>query len=191
MAKKSTATRQQSTTPRRPQTARPSNVTLVRASSPAAETEKAAATPSSTPVGAAQAQAQAQTKTATPGTVAAKKPAVEKSAAEKPAAEKRAPTAPTAPAVVRPRAPEINTRPKSSPPRPQSSQQQGQLAGGSAAAKAQAVRVARARAVQRARTANLVTPEHYSYVIRDLKLIAALACAMVIVLIVLHFALPA
>ncbi len=54
-----------------------------------------------------------------------------------------------------------------------------------APAKAQASRVARARVTQRARTANLVTPEHYSYVINDLKLIAGLVISMVLVIIVL------
>lgn len=184
MAKKSTATRQQSTPPRRPQTAsrpssaRPSNVTLVRASKPA-EAEKPV-TASSPALGAT---AEAKSKTAASAATTAKKPA-----AEKPVPERRAPTTPVA---TRPRAPEITTRPKPAATRPQTSQQQTQPAPGSAAAKAQAVRIARARAVQRARTANLVTPEHYSYVARDLKLIAVLACAMVIVLIVLHFTLPA
>ena len=54
-----------------------------------------------------------------------------------------------------------------------------------AATKAQASRVARARVTQRARTANLITPEHYSYVINDLKLIAALVISMFAVIIVL------
>jgi hypothetical protein len=51
--------------------------------------------------------------------------------------------------------------------------------------KAQASRVARARVTQRARTANLITPEHYSYVIGDLKLIASLVISMFLVIIVL------
>lgn len=54
-----------------------------------------------------------------------------------------------------------------------------------AAPKAQASRVARARVTQRARTANLITPEHYSYVINDLKLIAGLVISMFLVIIVL------
>jgi hypothetical protein len=56
--------------------------------------------------------------------------------------------------------------------------------------KAQAARVARARATQRARTANLISPTNYSYVLNDLKLIAGLAVAMFAVIIILHFALP-
>lgn len=58
------------------------------------------------------------------------------------------------------------------------------------APRAQASRVARARATQRARTANLINPEHYGYVINDLKLIAALAVTMFAIIIVLHFVLP-
>ncbi len=57
-------------------------------------------------------------------------------------------------------------------------------------ARAQAVRVARARAAQRVRVANMITPEHYSYVLGDLKLIGSLAAAMFAVIIILHFALP-
>jgi hypothetical protein len=57
--------------------------------------------------------------------------------------------------------------------------------------RAEATRVARAKATQRAQRAFVVTPEHFSYVISDLKLIAALASAMFIVLIILHFTLPA
>lgn len=183
MAKKSTATRQQSTTPRRPQTAsrlssaRPANVTLVRATKPAEEEKAVASTASATSTPPA-ASADTKPKASMPSSTSPKKPAAEK-------------RVPGVPATMRPRAPEITTRPKAPAPRPQASQQQAQPAPGSAAAKAQAVRIARARAVQRARTANLVTPEHYSYVARDLKLIAVLACAMVIVLIVLHFTLPA
>jgi hypothetical protein len=56
--------------------------------------------------------------------------------------------------------------------------------------KAQAARVARARATQRARAANLISPTNYSYVPNDLKLIAGLAVAMFAVIIILHFALP-
>ena len=57
--------------------------------------------------------------------------------------------------------------------------------------KAQAARVARARATQRARAANLINPKNYSYVRNDLKLIAGLAIAMFAVIIILHFTLPA
>lgn len=53
----------------------------------------------------------------------------------------------------------------------------------------QANRIARARATQRARTAYQITPEHYSYVLRDLRLTAALAALMFSVIIILHFVL--
>jgi hypothetical protein len=179
MAKKSTATRQHSMPSRRPQTAKPSTaktssgVTLVRTIQPGEEPKANTAPKPDTATPAADSRASAPVR----------KPTAAKSAPAKPAI--------TTPAVTRPRAPEISTRPKASAPRPQPSHQQSQPAAGSAAAKAQAVRIARARAVQRARSANLVTPEHYSYVIRDLKLIAVLASLMVLTLIVLHFTLPA
>lgn len=54
-----------------------------------------------------------------------------------------------------------------------------------------AARVARARATQRARAATHITPDHYAYVINDLKVIAALAIAMFVIIIALHFILPA
>lgn len=51
-------------------------------------------------------------------------------------------------------------------------------------------RLARARATQRARQANLISAEHYSYVLGDLKLVVALALSAFIVLIALTFVLP-
>jgi hypothetical protein len=53
----------------------------------------------------------------------------------------------------------------------------------------QATRVARARATQRARAANVITPQHYAYVLKDLRLIAGLAGSMFLVIIILHFVL--
>lgn len=50
-------------------------------------------------------------------------------------------------------------------------------------------RAARAQAVQRARAVNLISAEHYAYVVNDLKLTAVLAAAMFLVIIVLHFVL--
>ena len=50
--------------------------------------------------------------------------------------------------------------------------------------------MARARATQRSRTANLINPEHFNYVLGDLRLILAVAVLFAIVLIVLRFALP-
>lgn len=58
------------------------------------------------------------------------------------------------------------------------------------AAKAQAVRIERAKSARRARAANLITPEHYTYVLKDLRLIGALAVLMFTVIVVLHFVLP-
>ena len=57
-------------------------------------------------------------------------------------------------------------------------------------AREQATRLARARATQRARVANMISPEHYSYVLTDLRLILSVAAAFAIILIVLHFVLP-
>jgi hypothetical protein len=52
-------------------------------------------------------------------------------------------------------------------------------------------RVARAQATQRGRAASRVSPEQYSYVKNDLRLIAILAGAMFLFMIILHFVLPA
>jgi hypothetical protein len=56
--------------------------------------------------------------------------------------------------------------------------------------KSQVNRVARAQASQRARAAGQVSPEQYSYVKYDLRLIAILASAMFLFMIILHFLLP-
>jgi hypothetical protein len=53
----------------------------------------------------------------------------------------------------------------------------------------QAARMARARATQRARAANLIIPENYKYVIHDLRLTGILAALMFAVIVVLHFVL--
>jgi len=57
------------------------------------------------------------------------------------------------------------------------------------ASRTQANRVARAQATQRARAANLISAEHYTYVLHDLRLTGILAAAMVLVIIILHFVL--
>ncbi len=88
--------------------------------------------------------------------------------------------------AARPRpleAPKATATPKAAAPKQEVTQSRPRPASD------QAARVARARATQRARTANMITPEHYSYVINDLKLIASLAAAMFMVIIVLHFVL--
>jgi hypothetical protein len=51
-------------------------------------------------------------------------------------------------------------------------------------------RLARARATERARQANLISADHYSYVLGDLKLVVALAVSAFVVLIALTFVLP-
>jgi hypothetical protein len=89
-------------------------------------------------------------------------------------------TRPTAP-VARPSPAQKAARPEPKPEAEAARQQ---------AAKVQAARVARARATQRARAVNVITPEHYSYVLNDLKLIGALALGMFAVILVLHFTLP-
>jgi hypothetical protein len=60
---------------------------------------------------------------------------------------------------------------------------------GSFAAREQEKRVARAKEMRRVRSANVVTPEHYRYVIRDLRMTGILAALMFTVIIVLHFVL--
>jgi hypothetical protein len=57
------------------------------------------------------------------------------------------------------------------------------------AAREQEKRVARAREMRRMRTANVVTAEHYRYVLRDLRLTGVLAAAMFSVIVILHFVL--
>ncbi|HLZ25493.1 MAG TPA: hypothetical protein VKQ30_25500 [Ktedonobacterales bacterium] len=87
-----------------------------------------------------------------------------------------------APVVERPRSLEA---PKSAKPAPRLDTAPAR----SPNARTQASRVARARATQRARAASIITPEHYSYVLKDLRLIAGLALAMFLIIVVLHFVL--
>lgn len=71
------------------------------------------------------------------------------------------------------------TRPTTARPAPQSSH----------AVREQEKKVARAKEMRRVRAANVVTPEHYRYVIRDLRMTGILAAAMFAVIVVLHFVL--
>lgn len=96
--------------------------------------------------------------------------------------EKKPQTASSA-IAPRSRAPEAPKAAAKPAPKPESAQSKPQPN------RVQAARVARARATQRARIANMITPEHYSYVLNDLRLIASLAAAMFVVIIVLHFVL--
>ena len=85
----------------------------------------------------------------------------------------------------RPRVPEVKApRTAPAPKVEASTTRQTQIS------RAQATRVARARAVQNARAAHAIAPEQYSYVLKDLRLIVALATAMFAIIIVLHFVLP-
>lgn len=168
MAKKSSATRH-STAQRRPQASRTPDVALVRTPRPGGE--QAASASASTPPTSQRANG---AKTAPVG------------------AQGQAPKPAATHTIQRPKAPEV-TKPKpANGPRtqPQPRQQPQQMSGGSAAARAQAARVARAKVLQRARAANFVSPERYSYVIGDLKLIAVMAFLMFATLVVLHFVLP-
>ena len=90
-----------------------------------------------------------------------------------------------APSPARPRAVELKDNPKTTRAATKAEQAPARQQGD----RATTARVTRARAAQRARTANLINPENYTYVLSDLKLILTLAAAMFIVLIVLHFAL--
>jgi hypothetical protein len=90
------------------------------------------------------------------------------------------------PATARPRVPEVTKAPggnKSAPSR--TGENAARPAG-----KSQVNRVARAQASQRVRTAGQVSPEQYSYVKYDLRLIGILAAAMFLFMIILHFLLP-
>lgn len=166
---------------RKPQTpgGAASSATLVRA--PGAQPASAPETPSASNVVADTA---APTATATSSSHAAaaataSRPAAttsgERKAAvvERPAAPKPTPAKPAAP---KPAA----ARPAASTARPQAN----------TSTREQNQRLARARATQRARQANLISAEHYSYVLGDLKLIVALAVGALVVLVALTFVLP-
>ncbi|HKW23439.1 MAG TPA: hypothetical protein VJO13_18805, partial [Ktedonobacterales bacterium] len=60
---------------------------------------------------------------------------------------------------------------------------------GTHASREQERRVARAKEMRRIREANMVTAEHYRYVLLDLRLTGILAALMFTVIIVLHFVL--
>lgn len=126
------------------------------------------APPSATPSARSNATPSGATRPATPKPAAAaseRKAAVaERPAAPKPAAPKPAAAAPK-PAAPRPQPAAVSTR------------EQNQ-------------RLARARATQRARQANLISAESYSYVLGDLKLIVVLALSALVILIALTFVLP-
>lgn len=160
MSKKSTAARQSQGGRRPPATAKQASVALVRAPRP----EQGAL-------------AEAQPEMRTAKTAEQDRPTHAAKAAGSP---KPAVVAPAA----KPRAPQIATKPAA----PKSEHAATKSA--APMTREQATRIARARATQRARAANAISPEHYSYVLGDLKLIAGVAVAMFATIIILHFVLP-
>ena len=90
------------------------------------------------------------------------------------------------PATARPRAPEVAKTPGGN----KSAQARTAENVARPAGKTPGNRLARAQATQRARAANAVSPEQYSYVKYDLRLIGILAAAMFLFMIILHFLLP-
>jgi hypothetical protein len=153
---------------RKPQTpgGAASSATLVRA--PDAPPANPPQTPSASNVVAdTPAATPAPRPAAAPAAGASAKPSAAAVAA-KPAAPKSAAAKPAAPKPAAPAArPQANT----------STREQNQ-------------RLARARATQRARQANLISASNYSYVLGDLKLVVALAISAFVILIALTFVLP-
>ena len=86
--------------------------------------------------------------------------------------------------TTRQRIPEVAKTPTA---RPVSSKPEGSVRTPS---RTQATRVARAQTSQRVRTVSRVSPEQYSYVKNDLRLIGILAACMFAVIVVLSFVLP-
>lgn len=162
---------------RKPQTpgGAASSATLVRA--PGAQPASAPETPSASNV-VADTAAPTATATASRAAATASRPAAATSGERKAAvAERPAPK----PAAAKPAAPKpAAARPVASTARPQAN----------TSTREQNQRLARARATQRARQANLISAEHYSYVLGDLKLIVALAVGALVVLLALTFVLP-
>jgi hypothetical protein len=184
MAKKSTATRQAA---RRPQTtSKQPSVALVRTQRPeGGAPSRPAATNTSgarTVKPAGQSTAAPRPATTKPEEQAIKSvsPVTPESVPAKAAAPRRLVVAPG----ERPRAPEVKST------RPAAPKAESAMARQQQVTRAQAARVARARATQRARSANVITPEHYGYVRQDLRLIATLAVGMFAIIIILHFVLP-
>jgi hypothetical protein len=162
---------------RKPQTpgGATSSATLVRA--PGAQPASAPETPSASNVVADTAAPTAATTSSRAAT--ASRPAT--ASGERKAAVADRPAAPKAATPAKPAAPKpAAAKPVASTARPQAN----------TTTREQNQRLARARATQRARQANLISAEHYSYVLGDLKLIVALAVSALVVLIALTFVLP-
>jgi hypothetical protein len=90
------------------------------------------------------------------------------------------------PATARPRVPEVTKAPGANKSGPSRTAENAARPVG----KSQVNRVARAQASQRARAAGQVSPEQYSYVKYDLRLIGILAASMFLFMVILHFLLP-
>lgn len=189
MAKKSAAPRQTKAAQRPTSAAKPATVRLVRpeGSSSATDSRSGQNTSGAQLVrpGAATAtveRAAPQRSTITRGTSATStRPApgpVAPAAPKAPTATPIAKAIAAAPTATAPKA--TPAVPKATPTAPKST----------APAKVAESRIQRAAAVRARRTESLVTPEHYSYVLKDLRLTFALALAFLVVLIALHFALP-
>ena len=157
---------------------RASTATLVRAPGSAPSE-----TPSETP---SAANIVAETTPVAPARQPAARPAPSARPIERKAAS---PSGQRLPGLPRHRPPSLSPPRRSLPRRSQA------RSGASAASRPtptheQNQRLARARATQRARQANLISAEHYSYVLGDLKLVLALALSALVVLIALTFVLP-
>ena len=160
MPKKSTAAHKAQAARRSQAAARSQNVALVRATG-ATGVETASAAPDTSVTSAPKSSASAAS---TPRT----SPSAPKSAARTATATRPATTATT------------NAKPGAKAATPPQ---------GTHAAREQERRVARAKEMRRIREANMVTAEHYRYVLHDLRLTGILAALMFTVIIVLHFVL--
>jgi hypothetical protein len=122
-----------------------------------------------------------------PGSAAPETPSTANVVAEPKPQREQAPTtaAPKAPTIEKP-APAKAVAPKPAAPKPVPAAAKPL----STPTREQNQRIARARAVQRARQANLISAESYTYVLGDLKLVVGLAVSAFIVLIALTFVLP-
>ena len=159
MPKKSTAAHKAQAARRSQAAARSQNVALVRA-------------PGATGVETA-------TTSAAPATPVTSAPKPSASAASTPRASSSAPkSAGRTATATRPAT--TNAKPGAKPATPPQ---------GAYASREQERRVARAKEMRRIREANMVTAEHYRYVLHDLRLTGILAAAMFTVIIVLHFVL--
>jgi hypothetical protein len=150
---------------------RASTATLVRApgSAPSETPSASNIVAETTPVAPARQPAARPAPSARP--TERKATVAERSALPKPATPQPATPQPVAPQ------PAASAAPAARKPAPTPTREQNQ-------------RLVRARATQRARQANLISAEHYSYVLGDLKLVLALAISALVVLIALTFVLP-